>query len=72
MIHGHIFVHLDLGSGGVKVKSTGRRIDDGTWHEIALSRNGKTGRITVDGSSTDFVTPGSYFIAFNGKFCMFF
>ena len=65
MIRGHIFVHLDLGSGSVKVKSTSRRIDDGTWHEIVLSRNGKTGRITVDGSSTDFVTPGNYLNVLN-------
>jgi hypothetical protein len=59
LLSGHVFLHLDLGSGAIKVKATSRRIDDGTWHEIALSRNGKSGRINVDGSTTDFVTPGT-------------
>ena len=63
LVNGHVYLHLDLGSGSVKVKATSRRIDDGTWHEITISRNGKSGRATVDGASTDFVTPGlsSYF-----------
>lgn len=60
LISGHVYLHLDLGSGGAKVKATSRRIDDGAWHEIAISRNGKGGRITVDGASTDFVTPGGW------------
>ncbi len=58
LVNGHVYLHLDLGSGSVKVKATSRRIDDGTWHEITISRNGKSGRATVDGASTDFVTPG--------------
>lgn len=58
LVNGHVYLHLDLGSGSVKVKATSRRIDDGTWHEIAINRNGKSGRVTVDGASTDFITPG--------------
>lgn len=65
LINGHVYLHLDLGSGGAKVKATSRRIDDGAWHEIAISRNGKGGRITVDGASTDFVTPGNLFTSTN-------
>ena len=61
LVNGHVYLHLDLGSGSVKVKATSRRIDDGTWHEISISRNGKSGRVTVDGASTDFVTPGKFF-----------
>ena len=61
LVNGHVYLHLDLGSGSVKVKATSRRIDDGTWHEITISRNGKSGRATVDGASTDFVTPGLSF-----------
>lgn len=65
LVNGHVYLHLDLGSGSVKVKATSRRIDDGTWHEITISRNGKSGRATVDGASTDFVTPGSLISIFS-------
>lgn len=71
LVNGHVYLHLDLGSGSVKVKATSRRIDDGTWHEITISRNGKSGRATVDGASTDFVTPGLSFY-FNLKISFFF
>nr|CAH0109280.1 unnamed protein product [Daphnia galeata] len=68
LVNGHVYLHLDLGSGSVKVKATSRRIDDGTWHEITISRNGKSGRATVDGASTDFVTPGdSYQLDLDGS-----
>uniref|UniRef100_A0A0P4XQR9 Neurexin-2-beta n=1 Tax=Daphnia magna TaxID=35525 RepID=A0A0P4XQR9_9CRUS len=68
LVNGHVYLHLDLGSGSVKVKATSRRIDDGTWHEITISRNGKSGRATVDGASTDFVTPGdSYQLELDGS-----
>lgn len=68
LFNGHVYLHLDLGSGSVKVKATSRRIDDGAWHEISVSRNGKNGRVTVDGASTDFVTPGdSYQLDLDGS-----
>jgi len=60
LLNGHIYLHLDLGSGGVKVKATTRRVDDGTWHEATLRRNGKDGRVTVDGTAADFSTPGEW------------
>ncbi|XP_024085653.1 neurexin-2 isoform X2 [Cimex lectularius] len=55
---GHIWLHLDLGSGPAKIKGTTRRVDDGSWHELTLKRTGKQGRLTVDGHATDFTTPG--------------
>ncbi|PSN31987.1 Neurexin-3 [Blattella germanica] len=58
LLNGHIYLHLDLGSGGVKVKATTRRVDDGLWHEATLRRTGKEGRVTVDGTAADFSTPG--------------
>ncbi|XP_075221682.1 neurexin 1-like [Lycorma delicatula] len=58
LMSGHLYLHLDLGSGAVKVKGTMRRIDDGMWHEISLRRNGKEGRLTIDGNTADFSTPG--------------
>jgi hypothetical protein len=58
LLNGHIYLHLDLGSGGVRVKATTRRVDDGVWHEATLRRTGKEGRVTVDGTAADFSTPG--------------
>lgn len=54
-----MYLHLDLGSGATKVKASARRVDDGTWHEITLKRNGREGRVTVDGAAADFITPGT-------------
>ncbi|XP_063235605.1 neurexin 1 isoform X2 [Bacillus rossius redtenbacheri] len=58
LLAGHMYLHLDLGSGGVRVKATTRRVDDGLWHEVTLRRGGKEGRVTVDGAAADFSTPG--------------
>lgn len=59
LIEGHLWLHLDLGSGAAKVKGTTRRVDDGSWHEMTLKRTGKQGRLTVDGNAADFTTPGN-------------
>nr|CAD7261984.1 unnamed protein product [Timema shepardi] len=59
LLNGHIYLHLDLGSGGVKVTSTTRRVDDGLWHEVTLRRAGKEGRVTADGTASDFSSPGN-------------
>lgn len=58
MLEGHMFLHLDLGSGPVKVRITTKRIDDGAWHETSLRRNGKDGKVMVDGDIAEFSTPG--------------
>ncbi|XP_046687748.1 neurexin-3-like isoform X2 [Homalodisca vitripennis] len=58
MVGGHLYLHLDLGSGAVKVKATTRRVDDGMWHEVMLRRNGREGRLTVNENAADFSTPG--------------
>lgn len=58
LINGHLYLHLDLGSGAAKVKATTRRVDDGAWHEATLRRSGLDGRVTVDGTASDFTTPG--------------
>ncbi|XP_017793774.1 PREDICTED: neurexin-1a-like [Habropoda laboriosa] len=55
---GHLYLHADLGSGPVKVKSSKQRVDDGTWHDVAFRRVERDGRVTVDGSTVEFRTPG--------------
>jgi neurexin len=56
--NGHIYVHLDLGSGHSKQRGSRRRIDDGSWHEVTFRRTARDARITVDGFHTDFKTTG--------------
>ncbi|XP_049829259.1 neurexin-1 isoform X6 [Schistocerca gregaria] len=58
LLSGHLYLHLDLGSGAARVKATTRRVDDGAWHEATLKRSGLEGRVTVDGTASDFTTPG--------------
>lgn len=60
LVDGHLFLHLDLGSGPLKVKAPKKRLADGTWHELSVSRAGREGRITIDGASAEFNTPGEY------------
>lgn len=58
LLNGHIYIHVDLGSGAVKVRASRRRVDDGVWHELTLRRVGREGKVGVDGQWNDFKTPG--------------
>ncbi|KAG5671262.1 hypothetical protein PVAND_001469 [Polypedilum vanderplanki] len=58
LLNGHIYVHIDLGSGASKVRASRRRVDDGVWHELILRRSGREGKVGVDGQYNDFKTPG--------------
>ncbi|XP_055617047.1 neurexin-1 isoform X4 [Toxorhynchites rutilus septentrionalis] len=58
LLNGHIYIHMDLGSGAVKVRASRRRVDDGVWHELSLRRSGRDGKVGVDGQWNDFRTPG--------------
>ncbi|XP_055677367.1 neurexin-1 isoform X2 [Lutzomyia longipalpis] len=58
LLNGHIYIHVDLGSGAVKVRASRRRVDDGVWHELTLRRSGREGKVSVDGMWNEFRTPG--------------
>ena len=58
MLNGHIYIHVDLGSGAIKVRASRRRVDDGVWHELTLRRSGREGKVGVDGQWNEFKTPG--------------
>lgn len=58
LLNGHIYIHVDLGSGAVKVRASRRRVDDGTWHELVLRRNGRECKVSIDSQGNDFRTPG--------------
>lgn len=58
LLNGHIYIHLDLGSGASKIRASRRRVDDGDWHDLILRRNGRDAKVSVDGVWNDFRTPG--------------
>lgn len=49
---------MDLGEGTLKVRASEERVDDGTWHDVALRRVEREGRVVVDGSTFEFRPPG--------------
>jgi hypothetical protein len=55
---GHLYVHLDLGSGPVKIRGSRKLLNDGNWHRVELTLRKKIGRITIDGETEPFETPG--------------
>ncbi|KAK0080605.1 hypothetical protein PV325_013664 [Microctonus aethiopoides] len=58
ILDGHLYLHIDLGSGHLKIRASRRRVDNGTWHDVALRRIKRSGRVIVDGETNDFHTPG--------------
>lgn len=58
ILDGHLYLHMDLGSGPIKVKASRRRVDNGTWHDVSLRRVERNGYVAVDGDKTDFLTVG--------------
>ncbi|CAD6230214.1 GSCOCG00012160001-RA-CDS, partial [Cotesia congregata] len=60
LLDGHLYLHIDLGSGYLKKRVSKYRIDNSTWHDIALSRIDRRGKITVDEELSEFETIGKY------------
>lgn len=58
LLNGHIYTHMDLGTGAVKVRTSKKRVDDKNWHEFVLKRTGREGKMSIDGGITEFRTPG--------------
>ena len=60
LFDGHLFVHLNLGTGAAKVRASRKPLNDGNWHRVELTLKNKVGRITVDGNTEAFESPGEY------------
>ncbi|XP_031785413.1 neurexin-1 isoform X3 [Nasonia vitripennis] len=58
ILGGYLYLHMDLGEGPLKVRASDERVDDGTWHDVALRRVEREGRVVVDGSTFEFRPPG--------------
>ena len=59
LLDGYLYLHLDLGSGAIRVRASNRRLDDGGWHKVELVRSKKTGTVSVDDDLNGFKTPGT-------------
>ena len=60
LFEGHLYVHLNLGSGATKVKASRKTLNDNDWHRIELTLKNKQGRITVDSMTEAFETVGKH------------
>ena len=59
MLEGFLYLHLELGSGGIKLRCSNRKLDDGAWHRVDLIRNLRMGSVAVDNDDDiDFETIG--------------
>ncbi|XP_071747001.1 neurexin 1 isoform X2 [Lepeophtheirus salmonis] len=58
ILDGHLYVHLDLGSGPVKIRASRTPLNDGAWHHVELTLSQRSGRIKIDEDSESFKTPG--------------
>lgn len=56
---GHVYVHLDLGSGAMKKKASKQVLHDGKWHKVELTLKKNQGRVTINGETEAFETPGN-------------
>ena len=64
---GHLYLHLNLGTGHVKIRVSQVRIDDGAWHNFHTERTNQFGKVTLDGQASDFIVPGRLEIVFWGS-----
>ncbi len=58
LLDGHLYVHMDLGSGGVKVLASHLKLNNGDFHRVELTLHKRIGRITINGETKPFETPG--------------
>ncbi|KAM4721027.1 neurexin-2-beta isoform 13-T13 [Rhinophrynus dorsalis] len=58
LLEGTLYILFDLGSGGVKVKASHKKINDGEWCHVDIQRDGKKGSISVNSRNTPFQIGG--------------
>ena len=52
-------MQLDLGSGAKKVRPSKFVLNDSDWHRVELVLRKRSGRVSIDGISDAFETPGT-------------
>ena len=58
LFEGFLYLHLDLGSGALRLRASNGRLDDGNWHKVEIIRNRRTGTLRLDDETHEFETPG--------------
>ena len=61
LFDGHLFLHLDMGTGHIKIRvsGTGGGVSDGKWHAFHMERTKQFGKVTLDGKGNNFAIPGT-------------
>ena len=58
LLDGHLYLHLDLGSGPLKIRASRKELNDGSWHRVELNIKRRRGNIAIDGDVETFETLG--------------
>ncbi|XP_063801299.1 neurexin-2-beta isoform X13 [Pseudophryne corroboree] len=58
LLEGTLYLLLDLGSGGIKVKASHKKVNDGEWCHVDIQRDGRRGSISVNSRNTPFQVGG--------------
>ncbi|XP_041446000.1 neurexin-2 isoform X9 [Xenopus laevis] len=58
LLEGTLYMLLDLGSGGIKVKASHKKVNDGEWCHVDIQRDGRKGSISVNNRNTPFQVGG--------------
>ncbi|XP_060032125.1 neurexin-2-beta isoform X12 [Erinaceus europaeus] len=58
LLDGYLYLLLDMGSGGIKLRASSRKVNDGEWCHVDFQRDGRKGSISVNSRSTPFLAAG--------------
>ncbi|XP_041447474.1 neurexin-2 isoform X3 [Xenopus laevis] len=58
LLDGTLYLLLDLGSGGIKIKGSHKKVNDGEWCHVDIQRDGRKGSISVNSRNTPFQVGG--------------
>jgi len=58
LFESYLYLHLDLGSGALRMRTSNSPVDDGNWHKVEFVRNRRTGSIKFDEEVHEFETVG--------------
>ncbi|KAM8793778.1 neurexin-2-beta [Eudromia elegans] len=58
LLDGHLYLLLDMGAGGIRVRASARKVTDGEWCHVDLQRDGRKGSVSVNSRRTPFLASG--------------
>ncbi|XP_039222096.1 neurexin-2-beta isoform X9 [Crotalus tigris] len=58
LLDGYLYLLLDMGSGGIKMRASTKKVNDGEWCHVDFQRDGRKGSISVNSRSTPFLASG--------------